>query len=456
LLRNRAFWVALVLFLGLAAWIRYFESRRPTRAPETTPVLLEVEPVSVRAITCTVPPDSTRLEKKDGSWQVTWPVDFPADPVAVEALLSRCRKLEVLRALPLAAGELARFGFSPPRSRIVLELADGGSTTIEIGNPAQASPAFYVRVAGRSEVGLLRDTEVESYFRRRTADWRRPELLLMKAGEIISVDLISGNRRVRLARDDARSPWRVEAPFPGLADGTVVADYCKGLLAMKARAFPDDRPASLAPYGLGAPAATIVVANGSGARCRLDIGTSFQHYTGPLRYARVEGMPNIFGVPPVYVDVARRGDFFFRARRLFHGRPGGLARLQVSAGADSAVLRPDSTGAWRLAGEATIPGTPPPDRRSLVEAWVQAKADSILPAAGPGSRRIDWRRPVAAVETLALDGARERLEIGPSIGDLPESQRWPARLIASNPPRPDEVFLLDSETVRSVLAILRR
>ena len=151
--RNQAFWIALAVFLALAAYLRYFESRRPADAPKAQAPLLEVEPVRVRAITCTAPPDSTRLERKDGAWRVTWPVDFPADPVAVEALLSRCRKLEVIRSFRMDAEGPARYGFNPPRARIQLDLTDGSSTVIEIGALTPASPAFYVRVAGRNEVG---------------------------------------------------------------------------------------------------------------------------------------------------------------------------------------------------------------------------------------------------------------------------------------------------------------
>jgi hypothetical protein len=87
---------------------------------------------------------------------------------------------------------------------------------------------------------------------------------------------------------------------------------------------------------------------------------------------------------------------------------------------------------------------------------VGARADSILPARGPGSREIDWRRPVVALEATTPDGARERLEIGPPIARLPEGKKWPARLLLSNLARPDEVFLLDTETVRSALALLNR
>lgn len=454
--RNRAFWVALVLFLGLAAYLRYYELRRPAGAPEAHSALLEVEPASVRAITCVVLPDSTRMEKRNGEWFLTWPVDFPADPVAVEALLSRCRRLEVIRTFPMGEGNPARYGLAPPLVRIRLDLTDGSSKAIEFGTPAMASPAYYVRLAGTRTVGLIRAGEFENYFQRRTSEWRRPDLLLMKAADVASVDLISGSRHVRLARDDARSPWRLEKPFPGPADATVVSDYLKGLLAMRARSFPDDRPASLAPYGLEAPEASFVVTDARGRICRLDVGARFEYVTGPLRYARVEGMPNIFGVPPVYVDVARQEDLFFRARRVFNSRPGGLARLQVTAKGGSAVLEPDSTGAWRLRGDLATPGAPPPDRRGLVEAWVLVRADSILPARGPGSREVDWGRPTLVVEATGSDGAREQVEVGPPIEGFPDAKRWPARLVASNRPRPDEVFLLDTDTIRSALALLKQ
>src|SRR5262245_46874722 len=113
MMKRRGFWIAFVLFLVLGAWIRWFEPRAP-RDSGPAP-FLAVEPTRVAAITA-ASIDTTRMEKKGGTWFLVSPVSFPADPIVVEALLSRTRSLQVLRRFPLGAGEESRYGLDNPRA----------------------------------------------------------------------------------------------------------------------------------------------------------------------------------------------------------------------------------------------------------------------------------------------------------------------------------------------------
>lgn len=450
--KRRGFWIALVVFLGLAAYIRYYESRRVLDVPPEPASFLAVEPTRVEAFTTSWQVDTTRVEKRGGSWWIVSPILFPADPVAVEALLSRMRDLQVLRRFPLNEKNVpARYGLDFPRAWITLHLTDDSEVTLNVGAPATASSAFYVQVAGKTEVGLLPDNEVDNYFQRNTAGWRRRQLLAVDPDSVVSLAMVSGNRRTVISRPDPLRPWEVVEPFPGAADNQILGDYMKGLSAMRARSYPEERPASLAPFGLDPPVASMVVTSLGGRRDTLDLGNVFRVPAGEERYARISGFGNLFGVPGGYLAVATRSDFFFRLHRIFRIAVRQSSALVFRSGADSVVVEPDSAGVWHIPGEATTPGAAPPDRSELVAAWIDAQADSIVPAAGPFD-------PAAASFTVEVrSGTRvERVAVlrpgrHPAGGEI-----WPARLIFSDLPRPGEVFHLSPELVRTALALLEQ
>jgi hypothetical protein len=449
-MKNSGPWIALVLFLGLAAYIRFFESRRPVKTAAADTSFLAVEPTRVVAITAAWL-DTTRLEKRSGAWFIVSPTWFPADPFAVEALLSRCRNLPLRRQFPIEPGEESRYGLERPRASIRLDLDDSTSVTLRIGAPAPASPAFFVQVAGRHDVGVMADTEVDNYFRKELNGWRRRNLFALSAGDIQSIELAtSGRATVRLARGGAPLSWRLEKPFPGPAEARAVDEFVKGLLAMKARSYPEDHPQGLSRYGLDRPAAMMAVHLKGGRSDSLLIGAVFDQPTGPERYARTNEFATIFGVPPGYVGVAGRSDLSFRQRRPFQTVFRAARSLVLKRGETSLTLRPDSTGAWRAPGEAPSGGVVPPDRGDLVQGWVEIRADSIT-AEAPG-RFPGGSRPLE-VRLLGAD-REESLVVGSPVTIPGRGEIWPARLILSDPPRPGEVFLLAPGLIRQTLALL--
>jgi hypothetical protein len=162
-------------------------------------------------------------------------------------------------------------------------------------------------------------------------------------------------------------------------------------------------------------------------------------------------MTGIIGVPTGYLGVAGRSHVVFREARLFTMPLSAGRSLTVSAGGRSARLEPDSAGVWRLAGEASTPGVPPPDRTAFARDWMTVRADSVAAARGPapppGASRLD----------VIVEGPKgpERIVVTDPVmaGD---NELWPAHLIQSDPPRPGEVFLLDAGLVRETLALLAR
>ncbi len=446
---RRGFWIALVLFLGLLAYVRYYESRRPVDTGPVVVPFLAVESTRLSGITVAFSRDTTRMEPVDGSWRIISPVDFPADPIAVEALLSRCRSLEILRRFRMDPGQLQSYGLVHPGAWLRFDLRDGTSRTLTIGSVAAASPAYYIRIDESDTLGLLRDGEVDNFFRKETDGWRDPSLMNFSPGAAVSFVLSSGGHRVRVDRGPGAAGWRITDPFDGPGDTAFITDFLKGLAATKARSYPEDHPGALRPFGLDPPEGSVTVVDSAGGQHRLLLGATFDGLTGAERFAARSGREAIYGVPAAYIALSRRSDLDFRQKYLYPSGLRGVREILLSAGADTARFLPDAAGTWRLAGEVATPGAPPPDRGEFVRTLIQAAADSIVAAGG----RLR-SSPVLVVEMRA-DTTASRLEILDARSGPGDREFWPARFIFPDHNRPGEVFLLGPDLVRPLLALLK-
>jgi hypothetical protein len=448
--RRPGLWILVVLFLALAAWLRY--GPKPTADPTAAgpAPFVAVEPTRVARLTVTFDRDTTVMERIGTEWWIVSPIRFPADPVAIEALLNRTRALVPRGVVPNEGGPGDPFGVRNPLVVVSLGLTDGTSVRLDFGNLAPAARAFYMAATGKDSLALIAESEADTYFRRSLDSWREAGLLDFDPAEALDVRLEGPVGRIALARPTADAEWRVLEPFPGRGDDTVIDEYVAGLAAMKARHFP---PA--APPGAFERDVRRIVVGVPGRRDTLELSGRAPDGTPPGIDARVAGRPWAYRVPAAYLSVVDRSHLAFRERR-FVGQPlRSLGLLRVVSGPDSTEFAPDSTDAWRLLGESGTPGAPPPDRTPLVEAWVRTEADSIVAAGDP----LDpFRRPPgndSRVLRLVLADRDGRTmadwELRPLAGGRPG---WAARANPMDPTRLGEVLLVPSDLVLPLEAIL--
>ena len=242
--RRPGFWILLLLFLGLAGWLRYGLRPDGTHRPDDTnssavlAPFVSIEPTRVTSILVAFSIDSTRMERVDQRWWIVSPFRFPADPVAVEALLERCRALIPRSIVPIEPGPGDPYGVKDPMVVVEFGLSDGSSRKLEFGNLAPASAAFYLRATGRDSLALIAETEADTYFRRDVDSWRDPTLFDFDPAAVIGVWLERPGSRVSIEREPGGESWRVIEPFVGLANSADALEFVKDLRSMRARSFP--------------------------------------------------------------------------------------------------------------------------------------------------------------------------------------------------------------------------
>ncbi len=164
--RNRTIIILAVVLLVLAGtgfWLTSTPATPPTPTPEPTVVVWDyssatTEGLSVQSITSTV-----ALQVVGGHWQITAPVNQPADDVTVTQEANSLKKPDVRTKIGDNVTDLTQYGLASPAITVTLVLS--GATTPQqrlfVGKTNVDGSAYYVRPGNSNSVYLIPNTLVE-------------------------------------------------------------------------------------------------------------------------------------------------------------------------------------------------------------------------------------------------------------------------------------------------------
>jgi len=188
---------------------------------------------------------------KDG-WQLVQPLSAKGDAKVIEKLLTNVvtsRKDAVLFE-KVEQAKLAELGLGSPEVEMGLKSATG-ETVIVFGERGPTNNVAYAMFKGRPEVyrvhsDLKKDVSKDVYaFRDKTildfdpAKLRRLEIVKKGASRVVIVQ--------------SESKWNMLEPKTGIASMAKVLEYLYAIKSGEIKAFVDENPADLAPYGLSSP-----------------------------------------------------------------------------------------------------------------------------------------------------------------------------------------------------------
>ncbi len=201
----------------------------------------------------------TRLEKKDGRWQVVMPLMAPADRFAVDALQSQLQTAKFKAVVEESPDDAAlkTYGLDAPRFALTgtATFPDGSTKTVKveagIDNPFDGS--VYMRREGDKAVyaaeGGLRYTLEKGTF-----DLRDKELFsVLEEPKLKRIRVKTPTTSYDLARGE--KAWTLQAPLAADADGTAVTALVVGLKGERAQAFPEDSESRRKALGFDTPKA---------------------------------------------------------------------------------------------------------------------------------------------------------------------------------------------------------
>ena len=264
---------------ALFALIYFLQHFLRPAAAESSRILPELRTTAVTSVQV-IPSGALeiRADRTNGTWLLTKPVAYPAQPAAIEALLDALQKLTP--ATRISAAELrnhrnadVEFGFETPRISLVIESGDQ-LRQIRIGNMTPPGDAVYLRVVG-VDGAFVADADWLKFIPLSANDWRDTALVNASNGGLDWIVLTNGTKVIELRRDATNHLWRMIRPFPARADADRITDALQHLQTARIIQFVTDNPkADLTAFGLQPADLDLWLGHGTNFLSALHVGKS--------------------------------------------------------------------------------------------------------------------------------------------------------------------------------------
>ncbi|HOQ17367.1 MAG TPA: DUF4340 domain-containing protein [Defluviitaleaceae bacterium] len=135
--------LAVIIFLAAYAYYCYYEKTYEVPEDETIYVW-QLEKNKITHIDITHENQSIQLVRDGQSWNITQPIEFPADDFNVNTLLGRFNTLQATAFVEENSSHLSNYGVDSSKTSITFTDDEGNSNTLILGNEAPLSKGIYV------------------------------------------------------------------------------------------------------------------------------------------------------------------------------------------------------------------------------------------------------------------------------------------------------------------------
>jgi len=206
----------------------------------------------VTAVGVTLPDKTLKLAKSGSTWKMESPPGIAIDGDQVQLFLNDLHNLDVKDWIDDASAErAAQAGLAPPQSIVTLTTKAGtGASAIQFGKATEKPEIYYARRGDAGPILLIPADIVTKVATGHLAFVSR-KMMAFRKDDAIAVRLARPDGAVALEKQGDK--WMVTQPAKAEADMAKVDDLLWGLSYLEAKQVVAEKPASLDPYGLGAP-----------------------------------------------------------------------------------------------------------------------------------------------------------------------------------------------------------
>jgi hypothetical protein len=243
---------AVSVILGIAIWWTDREPAEGDAGADATAgagkVLARVETDLLSRVVVKGPAGEAVLEKRDGYWHFTQPVEDRADPEAMGALLDLLSHLTVLDRIPIdevgSSEELGAEALGLTGGQVVrvemTEAPEGGEArthAILLGKPTPLANSIYARIPDsedRPDVYVVNGTPGK-YLEDPVAALRDRHLFLAPADQIVQINVRTPKGEIEMKRKIVPpvADWTLTKPLQTLADAAGIESLIAGLAGLR-------------------------------------------------------------------------------------------------------------------------------------------------------------------------------------------------------------------------------
>jgi hypothetical protein len=336
---------------ALFAFIFFFE--RHLHEPPAGPVkiLPALQASNVTAIQV-LPKGQLEIsaERTNGTWQLTRPINYPAQAYCVYGLLGTLEALTP--ATTISPRELTnlrqadeKYGFEPPQTTLVLHQGDNQSL-VHIGYRTPPGDQVFLQVVGVGEVYVV-DADLLKLIPNQADDWRSTNLVDLTTLVFERLTVTNAGKVFELQHSPDYRLWRMILPgWEPRADSAKVIEALRQLQALPVDRFVSDDPkADLESFGLQTPDLSLAFQQGTNTVLLLDFGKSPTNDAARV-YARRHDQNTVVTVPRDLLAPWRASYEGFRDRHLVN-LLGRVDEIQIH-GEDDFTVHHQSGNGWRV------------------------------------------------------------------------------------------------------------
>ena len=297
-LRTTALWI--LAAAGLFAFIFFYQ--RHQHAPPLAPIKVVPNLKSAGVTSVQVRPKGQleiRAVRTNGGWELTEPLQYPAQAVSIENFLAAIEGLTP--ATYISSAELKdrpkaddEYGFTTPQASIIVQQGPA-RVHLLIGTRTAPGDQVFLQVVGIEGVYVV-DADFLKVVPGSANDWRDTALISLKGLAVDRVTVTNGARFFELKRDATNGFWRMVVPMDARADQARLEDSLQKLQSLRVRQFVSDDPkVDLESLGLQPADLELVLSEGTNHAVWLQFGKGSTNDAGQV-YARRVGQTAIVTV----------------------------------------------------------------------------------------------------------------------------------------------------------------
>jgi hypothetical protein len=329
--------VLCVIAALLGAYVYFVEVRADREKAEEEKIakrILDLSADSVRAIEVPLEggPGTARLER-DGTdsdrWQLTEPIDVPADPGVVSGILSSLSELESAGVIEDPPEDLSAFGLAGDSPTVTVFTDDEESRAVRLGSKTPVGAARYLSLEGDGRLFTVEEwrttnlrPKLESLRDRRVTDWKANSVTGLRVIEHGSL-LVAARRSDTPAGEGEKPGWEITEPIQEAGDATRIVRLLEDLHFLRASEFVD-QAGDPAEYGLDRPEIVLELEAGE-QRERVELGRKDEKV-----YLKTRSRPVIFQLPERALTNIPRDLFAYRHKEVLSFDKDAARRLELS------------------------------------------------------------------------------------------------------------------------------
>jgi len=296
---------------GAALWTGKDEAKK-AEAREKSEKLFDFDKAHVKMVRLTKAGQLVvQIEKGDKGWQLTQPVQAPADDVIVDPMLTSLSTLQQKKEID-GEKDLKPFGLDKPSLEVSLKLDDGKEEDVQIGGENAFDNTLYAKKQGDSAVRVI-DAFRKNGFDKTAFDLRDKNVAKLPEGaEVSRVEVTSSAPPYTISKEGA--VWKVNGKAGDTATADTIANALKNL---RATAVAAESSTNLSQFGLDKPAAVAKVTAGAVTHT-VKFGQVRGEAVAAKTYAMRDDSPVVYEVAPQILTDLEKHPFDLENKQLFH------------------------------------------------------------------------------------------------------------------------------------------